>query len=63
MGFLPPVADGPAPVRFLEPDEVVHKAGGDSLRVAQIELKGIFNRSVSQPLRGVIDQINPISVA
>jgi RNA-directed DNA polymerase len=24
------------------------------------KLKGIFNRSVSQPLRGVIDQINPI---
>ncbi len=24
------------------------------------KLKGIFRRSVSQPLRGVIDQINPI---
>ncbi len=24
------------------------------------KLKGIFNRSVSQPLRGVIEQINPI---
>jgi RNA-directed DNA polymerase len=24
------------------------------------KLKGIFNRSVSQPLRGVIDQVNPI---
>jgi RNA-directed DNA polymerase len=24
------------------------------------KLKGIFKRSVSQPLRGVIDQINPI---